>query len=194
MITIYTNINMNFNNINYHAQSNGKLQHVFILSKTAPGFLSLRWNTCLWAELQFWFLSLQWRVCPWKEYSGVRKATRSYSTYPSLQKLQPGFLSLRWNTCLWAELQLWFLSLQWRVCPWKEYSGVRKATGSYRTYPSLQKLQLWFLSLQWRVCPWGEYSDDDYDDIIYIFSQLDYVLVNTCFGQMWPSSKNVLSV
>ena len=30
-------------------------------------------------------------------------------------------------------------------------SGVRKTTGSYRTYLSLVELQLWFLSLQWKT-------------------------------------------
>ena len=39
------------------------------LVKLQPGFLSLRWKTCLWAGLQPWFLSLQWRTCPWTEYS-----------------------------------------------------------------------------------------------------------------------------
>ena len=45
-------------------------------------------------------------------------------------------------------------------------SGVRKATGSYRTYTSLVKLQSWFLSLWWKTCPWAEHSggDDDDDD------------------------------
>ena len=55
----------------------------------------------------------------------------------------------------------------------KRESGVRKATGRYRTYSSLVKLQPrflslqwktclsaelqpWCLSLQWRICPWGE--------------------------------------
>ena len=35
-------------------------------------------------------------------------------------------------------------------------SGVRKATGSYRTYSSLVKLQPRFLSLQWKTCLWAE--------------------------------------
>ena len=38
------------------------------LIKLQPGFLSLRWKTCLWEELQPWFLSLQWRTCPWAEH------------------------------------------------------------------------------------------------------------------------------
>ena len=51
------------------AESNGKLPHLFISSKTQPRFLSLQWKTCLWAELQPWCLSLQWRTCPWAEHS-----------------------------------------------------------------------------------------------------------------------------
>ena len=35
-------------------------------------------------------------------------------------------------------------------------SGVRKATGNYRTYSSLVKLQPWFLSLRWEICLWAE--------------------------------------
>ena len=35
-------------------------------------------------------------------------------------------------------------------------SGVRKATGSYRTYLFLVKLQPRFLRLQWKTCPWAE--------------------------------------
>ena len=37
----------------------------------------------------------------------------------------------------------------------KRESGMRKATGSYRTYLSLVKLQPWFLRLQWKICPWA---------------------------------------
>ena len=49
------------------AGSNRKLLHLFITSKSATGFLSLQWKTCLWAELQPWCLSLQWKTCPWAE-------------------------------------------------------------------------------------------------------------------------------
>ena len=62
------------------AESNGKLQYLFIPGKTAalvtefaveelpsaelqPLFLSLQWKTCLWAELKFWFLSLHLKTC-----------------------------------------------------------------------------------------------------------------------------------
>ena len=34
----------------------------------------------------------------------------------------------------------------------KERVGVRKSTGSYRTYSSLVELQSWFLSLRWKTC------------------------------------------
>ena len=37
-------------------------------------------------------------------------------------------------------------------------SGVRKATGSYRTYLSLVKLQPGFLSLRWKTCLWQNCS------------------------------------
>ena len=39
------------------------------LVKLQPEFQSLRWKTCLWAELRPWFLSLLWRTFPWAEYS-----------------------------------------------------------------------------------------------------------------------------
>ena len=39
------------------------------LVKQHPRFLSLRWKTCLWAELRPWFLSLQWGTCPWAVHS-----------------------------------------------------------------------------------------------------------------------------
>ena len=51
------------------AESNGKLPHLSIPVKLLPGFLSLRWKTCLWAEQRPWFLSLQWRTYPWAEHS-----------------------------------------------------------------------------------------------------------------------------
>ena len=64
------------------------------------------------------------------------------------------------------------------------FLGVRKATGSYRTYSSLIKLLPWFLRVQCRTCPcakmqprllrlrsrtcpWAEHSDDDDDDYKY---------------------------
>ena len=66
------------------AERNGKLPHLSIPSKTGAlvpefsvedlppaelqhWFLSLQWNTCLWAELQPWFPSLQWKTCLWTE-------------------------------------------------------------------------------------------------------------------------------
>ena len=62
---------------------------------------------------------------------------------------------------------------------------MQKATGSYRTYPSLVKLQPRFLSLQWktclsaelqpwclslqlRTCSWQNTDDDDYYCHIYV--------------------------
>ena len=52
-------------------ESNGKLPDLFIPSKTATWFLSLRWKTCRWANLQPWCLSLQWMTCPWAEHSNL---------------------------------------------------------------------------------------------------------------------------
>ena len=52
----------------WSAESNGKLPHLFIPSKTATWFLSLQWKSCLWAELLPWYLRLQWRTCPWAEH------------------------------------------------------------------------------------------------------------------------------
>ena len=39
------------------------------LVKLHPGFLSLRWKTCLWVELRPWFLCVNWRIYPWAVYS-----------------------------------------------------------------------------------------------------------------------------
>ena len=95
-------------------ESNWKLPHLLIPSKSAilvtdfavedlpsaelqPWYLSLHWKTWFWAELQPLFLSLQWKICLWAG-------------------LQPWFLSLQWKTCLWAELQPWSLSVQWNIC------------------------------------------------------------------------------
>ena len=64
-----------------------------------------------------------------------------------------------------------------KVCSDAKESGVRKVTGSYRTYsiygktavlvsefaedlPSVE-LQPKFRRLQWRTCPWAEHSVDD---------------------------------
>ena len=41
------------------------------LFKQQPWSLSLRWKTCLWAELQPWCLSLQWKTCPWSEHFDI---------------------------------------------------------------------------------------------------------------------------
>ena len=48
------------------AESNGKLPHLFITSELFPWLLSLRWKTCLWADLQLWCLSLQWKTRTWQ--------------------------------------------------------------------------------------------------------------------------------
>ena len=42
-----------------------------------------------------------------------------------------------------------FLDILSSIQMLKSESGVRKATGSYRIYPSLVTLQPWFLSLRW---------------------------------------------
>ena len=64
-----------------------------------------------------------------------------------------------------------------QICSYAKDSGVRKATGSYRTYSipgktatlvpvfavedlNWTELQAWFLRLEWRTCPWAEHSDD----------------------------------
>ena len=49
------------------AVCNGKLPHLFISSKTATLFLSLRWKIFPLKELQPCFLSLQRKTCPWAE-------------------------------------------------------------------------------------------------------------------------------
>ena len=45
----------------------------------------------------------------------------------------------------------WDLLTSFKVCLHAKESGVRKATGSYRTYSSLVKLHPWFLSLRWKT-------------------------------------------
>ena len=51
------------------AESNGKLPHLFIPSKTATLVPVFAGKNCLWTELQPWFLRLQWKTCPWAEHS-----------------------------------------------------------------------------------------------------------------------------
>ena len=51
------------------AESNGKLPHLFIPSKTAALVPEFAVEELPSAELQPWFLSLQWRTYPWAEYS-----------------------------------------------------------------------------------------------------------------------------
>ena len=67
-------------------ESNGKLMHLFIPSKTAtlvPEFVA---EDLPLAELQPWFLRLQWRTCPWAEYSDDDNDTYKRNTmYYSLQ-------------------------------------------------------------------------------------------------------------
>ena len=48
-----------------------------------------------------------------------------------------------------------------KVCSDAKESGVRKATGSYRTYSSLVKLQPRFLSLQWKTALVPEFAVKD---------------------------------
>ena len=47
---------------------------------------------------------------------------------------------------------LFFKSLTLFMLKRERESGVRKATGSYRTYSSLVKMQPWFLTLMWNTC------------------------------------------
>ena len=49
-------------------KSTGSYCTYSFLVKLQPRFLSLQWETCLWAELQPWCLSLQWRTCPWAKH------------------------------------------------------------------------------------------------------------------------------
>ena len=51
------------------AESNGKLPHIFIASKTAALFPEFAVEDLPLAELQPWFLRLQWRTCPCAEHS-----------------------------------------------------------------------------------------------------------------------------
>ena len=50
-------------------KATGSYRTYLSLVKLQPGFLSLWWKICFWAELRPWFLSLQWRTCSWVEYS-----------------------------------------------------------------------------------------------------------------------------
>ena len=49
-------------------ESNGKLPHLFVLSKTAALVSEFAVEDLPWAELQPRFLLLQWRTCPWAEH------------------------------------------------------------------------------------------------------------------------------
>ena len=49
-------------------EGNGKLPHLFNLSKTATLVPEFAVNDLPWAELQPWFLRLQWKTCPWTEH------------------------------------------------------------------------------------------------------------------------------
>ena len=53
----------------WDTENNGSYRTYSYVLKLQPWFLSLRWKTCLWAELQRWCLSLQWKTCPWTEHS-----------------------------------------------------------------------------------------------------------------------------
>ena len=127
------------------------------LVKLQPGFLSLRWKTCLWAELQPWFLSLQWRTCSWAQYSWwwwwwwyIFIGGEGWLGFPDLWSGQKPW----WNwylipvvnfcefrrahlakfTLLTPDCCPWDLFRSSKVCLDAKKSGVRKATGSYRTY------------------------------------------------------------
>ena len=84
----------------------------------------------------------------------------------------------------------WDLFRSIEICLYAKECGVRKATGSYRTYsvpgktavlvsefevedlPSVE-LKPRFWRLEWRTCPWPEYSNDDfYCIIIYIICSI----------------------
>ena len=66
----------------------------------------------------------------------------------------PNPLSSPPHWCTWD-----FSDLLRSVQMLKRESGVRKATGSYRTYLiPVVKLQPGFLRLQWRTCRWAEHS------------------------------------
>ena len=54
------------------AENNGKLPHLFILSKTATLIPEFAVEDLASAELQPRFLHLQWRTCPWAEHSWWR--------------------------------------------------------------------------------------------------------------------------
>ena len=51
------------------AESNGKLPHLFILSKTAASVPEFVVEDLASAALQSRFLRLQWRTCPWAEHT-----------------------------------------------------------------------------------------------------------------------------
>ena len=53
----------------WDAESNGKLPHLCISSKTATLAPELAVEDLPWAELQPWFLHLEWKTDPWAEHS-----------------------------------------------------------------------------------------------------------------------------
>ena len=105
------------------AESNGKLPHLFILSKTVTlvhGFAQSK--TCLWTELQPRFLSLQWKTCHWAE-------------------LHTWCLNFLWRTFPWAE-QLWYIDYIYRG--WKGNKD-HYCKWLFMLYGTKMSLQLFFL-------------------------------------------------
>ena len=73
------------------AESNGNLLHYSSLVKLQTLFLSLRWKTCLWAELHHWCLSLQCKTCSWTEHSD----DDDFTFMPSLHLVQHFFRRIK---------------------------------------------------------------------------------------------------
>ena len=94
----------------------------------------------------------------------------------------------------------WDLLRSFKVCSDDEESGVRKATGSYRTYLSPVKLEPWFMSwqrktcqgqnwnwflrFQWEIYPWAEHSDDDVEAVVLnLISSMDLFSIDQYFHE-----------
>ena len=87
----------------------------------------------LWSGQKSWW---DWYLTPMVNFGKIRRAQ-----YPHPLSSPP-----QWAPGIFSDL---LRSVQ--MLKRERESGVRKATGSYRTYSSLVKLQPWFLSLRWKT-------------------------------------------
>ena len=101
------------------AESNGKLKHVFIPSKTTtlvPEFAVEDMPLGRTVALVPGFL--QWTTWPWAEYSGDDIANGLYedTKRKAEKRVEWRMLSLQWKTCPWAEHYFIYIYISVCVC------------------------------------------------------------------------------